>query len=259
MAYVYQHIRLDTNKPFYIGIGFDNKGTYKRAHRYGRNRIWQNIVNKTDYIVEIIEDGLSDEAVIEREKYWIKVFGRIDNKTGILSNLTDGGEATLGWIPSDETKKKISEAKVGRVMSDEFKQKISKATKGHKYNTPEVRKKISDKHKQNEGFRIRGLSQRNLEHLKRVSENNKGKPTWNKGKKMPPRSDEFKRKMSELNRGKIITQQQRQQISISHKSKPKVKCPYCNNEMNAGNLGRWHGENCKLKYNAMQPKSHQFF
>jgi len=259
MAYVYKHIRLDKNEPFYIGIGFDNNGKYKRAHQYGRNRIWQNVVNKTDYVVEIIEDNLPNEEVFEREKHWIKEFGRLNNNTGILSNLTDGGEATLGWIPSDETRKKISEANKGRVMSDEFKQKISKATKGHKYNTPEVRKKISDKHKQNEGFRIRGLSQRNLEHLRRVSENNKGKPTWNKGKTMPPRSDETKRKIAEGNKGKIITQQQREQISISHKSKPKVKCPYCDTEMNAGNLGRWHGENCKSKYNKIRPVVHTFF
>jgi hypothetical protein len=261
MAYVYKHIRLDKNEPFYIGIGFDNAGKYKRAHcARGRNNIWGKIVNKTKYIVEIIEDGVSNEEIFEREKYWIKVFGRLDNKTGILSNLTDGGEATLGWIPSDETRKKISEAKVGRVMSDEFKQKISKATKGHKYNTPEVRKKISDKHKQNEGFRIRGLSQRNLEHLKRVSENNKGKPTWNKGiYGLYTRSDETKRKMSEAQRGKIITQKQREQISITHKSKPKVKCPYCNNETNAGNLGRWHGEKCKSKNNIITPIPHSFF
>jgi hypothetical protein len=32
MAYLYRYIRLDKNKPFYIGIGSDNKGQYKRAY-----------------------------------------------------------------------------------------------------------------------------------------------------------------------------------------------------------------------------------
>lgn len=260
MAYVYKHIRLDKNEPFYIGIGFDNKGKYRRAYRHGRNDIWGNIVNKTNYIVEIIEDGLSDEEVIETEKYWIKKFGRLNNNTGILSNLTDGGEGAIGMIHSDESKKKMSEARLGKLLSDETKHKISKATKGHNYNTPEVRKKISDKHKQNEGFRIRGLSQSNLEHLKRVSENNKGKPTWNKGiSGIYNHSDETKRKISEGNKGKIITQQQREQASITQKNKPKIKCSYCNKELSAGNLKRWHGENCKSKYNTIQPVPHTFF
>jgi hypothetical protein len=28
MAYIYRHIRLDKNEPFYIGIGSDDKGKY---------------------------------------------------------------------------------------------------------------------------------------------------------------------------------------------------------------------------------------
>jgi len=33
MAYIYRHIRLDKNEPFYIGIGDNShEGTYPRAH-----------------------------------------------------------------------------------------------------------------------------------------------------------------------------------------------------------------------------------
>lgn len=50
MAYVYRHIRLDKNEPFYIGIGSD--ATYKRANtKKGRNEIWKRIVCKTTYDV----------------------------------------------------------------------------------------------------------------------------------------------------------------------------------------------------------------
>ena len=31
MAYLYRHIRLDKNVPFYVGIGDDKEGLYKRA------------------------------------------------------------------------------------------------------------------------------------------------------------------------------------------------------------------------------------
>ena len=32
MAYLYRHIRLDKNKPFYVGIGDNDNNNYKRAH-----------------------------------------------------------------------------------------------------------------------------------------------------------------------------------------------------------------------------------
>ena len=106
MAYVYKHIRPDTNEVFYIGIGTkknrinDNKS---------RNKFWKNIVKKYGIIREIIEDNLTwDEACI-REKHWINFYGRKNNKTGILSNMTDGGEGSYGRNLSIETKKKISE------------------------------------------------------------------------------------------------------------------------------------------------------
>jgi hypothetical protein len=42
MAYVYRHIRLDKNEPFYIGIGKDDYSSFKRAYHTGnkRNKIW---------------------------------------------------------------------------------------------------------------------------------------------------------------------------------------------------------------------------
>ena len=32
MAYLYRHIRLDKNEPFYIGIGSNELNNYKRAY-----------------------------------------------------------------------------------------------------------------------------------------------------------------------------------------------------------------------------------
>ena len=53
MAYVYRHVRLDKNEPFYIGIGSDDK--YQRAFvKHERNNLWNKIVLKSKYIVEIV-------------------------------------------------------------------------------------------------------------------------------------------------------------------------------------------------------------
>lgn len=101
MAYLYRHIRLDKNEPFYIGIGNDNK--YDRANAiYGRNKIWKHITSKTKYDVEIILDNMSWEEACNKEKEFIKLYGRIDLKIGILSNMTDGGNGTVGYKRSKQ-------------------------------------------------------------------------------------------------------------------------------------------------------------
>ncbi len=118
MAYVYRHIRLDKNEPFYIGIGSDEK--YHRAgEKSRRNNLWKKIVSKTGYEIEILFDGITyDEAKI-KEVEFIKLYGRIVDGTGILSNLTLGGEGAKGHIVTKETAKKISDAQKGRKLSKE--------------------------------------------------------------------------------------------------------------------------------------------
>jgi hypothetical protein len=108
MAYVYRHIRLDKNEPFYIGIG--SGPTYKRANNpRDRNIFWKRIVAKTEYEVEIMLDDLTWEEACNKEKEFISLYGRSDKKLGSLSNLTDGGEGQLGYIFSEERKKEISQ------------------------------------------------------------------------------------------------------------------------------------------------------
>jgi len=108
MAYVYRHIRLDKNEPFYIGIGSDS--TYKRANNTrNRNIFWKRIVAKTEYEVEIMLDDLTWEEACNKEKEFISLYGRSDIKMGSLSNLTDGGEGQIGYRVSEERKKEISQ------------------------------------------------------------------------------------------------------------------------------------------------------
>jgi len=151
MAYLYRHIRLDKNEPFYIGIATHLKRAYDKSSR--KNKIWQSIISKTDYEVEILFDDLTREQVLEKEKEFIALYGRIDKKTGTLCNLTDGGEDFTGqWNKgrkaSEETKKKLSEAqkkrppytlernlKISNALknkpkSEEHKQKLSQHFKG---------------------------------------------------------------------------------------------------------------------------------
>lgn len=107
MAYVYRHIRLDKNVPFYIGIGSDSDGKYERAFKKtrGNNRHWTNITNKIPYEVEIVLDDLTWEKACSKEIEFISLYGRFDLGKGTLVNLTHGGEGVLGLKMSEERRK----------------------------------------------------------------------------------------------------------------------------------------------------------
>ena len=121
MAYVYRHIRLDKNEPCYIGIANDDNGIYKRANEIarGRNPLHQNILDKTSILVEIILDDLSWEEACEKEKELISLYGRKDLGSGILCNLTDGGEGTINRVYSESANISRSKKLKGRKFSPE--------------------------------------------------------------------------------------------------------------------------------------------
>lgn len=151
MAYVYRHIRLDKNEPFYIGIGNDEKNYSRAKERYNRNGLWKIIANKSEIEVEILVDGLTYKEAQEKEKEFIALYGRMNNNTGILTNLTDGGEGTIGIVVSENTRQKLSiahkgnKSKTGQKLSEETKLKMSMSRKGKKLPafSEEHRKKLS--------------------------------------------------------------------------------------------------------------------
>lgn len=139
MAYVYQHIRLDTNEVFYIGIGKENKRAFDKR---SRNKHWHHIANKVGYSVDIVAEGITWEEALNLEKQLIKTIGRKDLGLGPLVNMTEGGEGTLGRIMSEVTKQK----RCGKKLSEETRQRISNAQKGkkRKLHCEETRKKMAD-------------------------------------------------------------------------------------------------------------------
>jgi hypothetical protein len=134
MAYVYRHIRLDKNEPFYIGIGISKN--YHRAYsKKGRNKIWKSIINRSKYDVEIIFDDLTWEQACQKEMEFIKLYGRIDNKNGTLSNLTDGGDGTIG----------VNAWNKGKKLSKKHIESLSKAQTGLKRSKESITKAIETK------------------------------------------------------------------------------------------------------------------
>jgi len=141
MAIVYRH-RKETNlEVFYIGIGKSIKRAYNKD-RGKRNNLWSKIVNKHNYIVEVVATDLTWEEACELEILMISEYGRINIETGTLCNMTDGGEGTIGLIRTEEHCKKISESKKGYKPSEETILKIKKARK-HYITSEDTKLKIS--------------------------------------------------------------------------------------------------------------------
>ena len=201
--YTYAYLREDRT-PYYIG-----KGKGNRAYKKKRGKI--NPPKDKSRII-FLKQNLTEAEAFKHEIYMIGVFGRKDLGTGILHNRTDGGEGSSGWVPSEETRRKISEASkgntymLGKTLSEETKRKMSETRKG-KTHSEETKKKQSEV-KKGKTF--------SEEHRRNLSEAQKGKTPSEETKKKigdaqkgeknhfydRTHSEETKRKISEANKDK---------------------------------------------------------
>ena len=145
--YVYMYMDQD-NIPFYVGKGNRSRFCIS-GHLSNRQSFLEYKIKKigVDNVkVHFLHKNLAETEAFSWEKYWIKYFGRRDNGTGQLVNLTDGGEGNSG--KSKETCQKISESNKGKKHSKETRQKMSEAKKGNQYakgfiHSEETKEKIS--------------------------------------------------------------------------------------------------------------------
>ena len=169
------------------------------------NKIYYEL-NREPVILKIKENINKDEST-RLEIQLIKIMGRININTGILSNLTDGGEGTYGNILSEKSKNKIRMKALGRKCSDEFKEKCR-----NKFFSEETREKIRQKalgrKPSKEAKQNMSIAQKNrprsVEEMERAKTLNKG---YYKGRKL---TDEHKKHIGEGNKGKIATFVQRE-------------------------------------------------
>jgi hypothetical protein len=177
-------------QPFYIGIG-----ALRRAYgKSKRSNHWNYIIKKAKYEVEILFSDLTWKLACDKEKEFIKLYGRCDNGTGILVNHTDGGEGSIGVIQSKEANEKRRIWSSNRRFSKETLELFSKLNKGDKnpmYNRTGVN---------SPSFGIK----RSLETRLKISNNAKlriGKKNPMYGKK---HSDETKEKIRQSRLGKTF-------------------------------------------------------
>lgn len=132
--YLYQHVRVDKNEIFYIGIGtkYNNEKRYKRAHdKRNRNIFWKRITAKTEWKVEILLESDNHDFILQKEVEFIKFYGRKNLGKGTLANLTDGGEGNTGVVVSEERRKQMSQWAKQMVKSPKFLEMLSKMDYSH--------------------------------------------------------------------------------------------------------------------------------
>ena len=235
--YVYEHIRLDTMKPFYVG-----KGCGKRAYtKARRNTYWKNIVSKHGYFVCFVAENIDEDLafLIEVE--------RIDQLRHIgveLANLTDGGEGPSGLSHTEDAKSRISAANRGLKRSVEAKKNLSIAKRNSWKNT-EYRKKMSE---------VNIGRARSVETKSKISSSMINMFSTPEAKKKASdvarkrcQNAETLKKMSDAAHKQWSSEEARNKQRETMLEQPKILCPHCGKIGSIAAMHRWHFDNCKLK------------
>jgi hypothetical protein len=129
--YTYAYLRSD-GTPYYIGRGKGNRA-FDITHRVK--------VPPKERIL-FLKKNLTYSGATAHEVYMIAVLGRKDLGSGILRNLTNGGEGRPGPKSREECMK-ISKSLSGRRLTTEHAEKLRKARLG-KPHSPETKKMMSE-------------------------------------------------------------------------------------------------------------------
>lgn len=129
--YSYLYLRED-GTPYYAGKGTGERAFHSATHAVRPPKDRTRIV---------VFPMASEAEAFESERALIELFGRKDNSTGILRNMTDGGDGSSGYKHTIDTRKKMSVQRTGRKLSEGWKKKIGQALVGRKNSTETIKKR----------------------------------------------------------------------------------------------------------------------
>lgn len=225
-----------------LNDGYLGSGTYfnNALKKYGKENFLLQILEYCDNYNDMIEAEkhyVDQDWVLSNDNYNLKTGGHsagilsADSKKKISETLKlkyKNGEIIPPRLnnhisPSAKTKEKISNTLKEKYKNEEHHNKGKVAwNKGIKTNTPPWNKGLTGATQTEESNIKRSVSL--IEHYKQEEHPRKGKAPWNKG---------LLTNKSSWNKGIVADKQ---------------PCPHCGKLANAGNLERWHMDNCKQKH-----------
>lgn len=157
-TYVYCYLRhkpslaASAGTPYYIGIASSKDRPFHKNHTAP--------VPQNPSYIRVLRAGLDWQQACDWERLYISRYGRKNTGTGILLNLTEGGEGAKGAVRtpeqkeryriastgrqhSSEVKQKLRELRLGKALSDETKAKMSKSLTGIKQSPEWVERRIA--------------------------------------------------------------------------------------------------------------------
>jgi predicted GIY-YIG superfamily endonuclease len=228
MAIVYQHIDVESNLIFYIGIGKNNNRAFSK---HSRGKFWKDYTKNKIWKSEILFENITWQEACTKEIELISKIGRRDFGLGTLVNQTDGGDGVQN--PSDEARRKNGIAHIGQ----------QSWCKGLTKDTDERVAKISKKLTNRE---------RSQDHCKNISLAKKGKPNeFIRGENNPAKRLEVREKnrLAHLGNKNWLGKKHSENTKIKQRQKAlnreKIICEKCQKIIDKSNYSRWHGNKCK--------------
>lgn len=214
--YVYALFRHDTGAPFYIGKGSGDRlsiTTLTGTNKHKRSILQKAKAEGRTCPIAIIRSGLSEPEAFDTERALITALGRRDIGTGILVNLTNGGEGPAGLIHPHrgiprppEVRQKLSKAHKGRRPSDAC------IAAGREFNTG---RKHSEATKQKRSAALIGKP-RPPEVAAKIAAANRKRNAKLKG---VPQSKELREKRSAALKGRKLSPEHRAKIAEAHRAR----------------------------------------
>lgn len=239
--------------PFYVGVAKNNKRLYqheKDAQPYAKRTnplkewkirsMWKKGLSVEYVVVKFFH---SDIEVKHAERSLILFYGKRIDKTGILTNILDGGDGSLGRPASEKQKQAARKANTGKIKTAETIKRLSDSQKKRfehmdgnfkgKQHTEET-KLLMSKNNSGENHPQYGI---------------RGKDHFNFGR---PCSEEKRLKIiqTKADNPKPCTEDRKQKLKDYWDSQPLLTCPYCGKESTfKASMVRFHFDNCKHKVN----------